>query len=107
MPRSNRAALLERAIHQQIDYDERSSASFQRELVDEVRGLLTGEASDVRAHLWRSNRNSDFYRFDGGGRSWLLKILTSKPRATIECEYHSVKTTDFGVHSHADRRASP
>jgi len=91
LPRSDRAALLERAIHQQIDYDERSSESFQRGLVDEALGLLTREAPDVRARHWRSNRNSDLYRFDGGGRSWLLKILTSKPGATIECEYRSLE----------------
>lgn len=88
MRRSDSAALLERAEHQGTRYDERAKRPYQRALLADAAAQLGCDAG--RCKRWRSNRNADLYLMPAGTRTWILKILTSKPVETLECEHASL-----------------
>ncbi len=82
---AGRARLLAHSIDQGIDYDERSYPEF-----------LAARISDACDHLgcapeacrpFARNRNANLFRFDHAGKSYLLKVLVSKPAATLDREY--------------------
>jgi hypothetical protein len=103
---ADRAALLERAAFQGIRYDERSSPDYQHALVREACALVG--AAPERAARFSSNRNADLWTIAAADGPWLLKILTSKPAATLDCEYAQLVALDaIAVTSGAFRVPAP
>lgn len=84
--------LIRRSQNQGICHDHRSGKEYQLSIVEDARQYLGGQRSiPVEWCHWTANRNAEFYLLWSGSRRWLLKILTTKPVATLQCEYASLR----------------
>lgn len=89
---AQRVRMIHRPFHQDLHYDHRRTPSFQSKVVGLAKSRLEQlGGGGISAEHWRSSRNADLYLLKSDETEWLLKILVSKPSATIRTEFRHLQ----------------